>query len=184
MYIGLGAYENSYMKGLADKNGFLFYKEQKAVEIDTNLGSGNFYDAELRRDYYETVKKRYLEILKTDYYRVFRNAILNTVQSFSVGYLIDYPRLRLASILAGIAVLGAFLYTRQYMLILALLASSIGFVLYYPPIPAYMFGSYLLLVYGGIKVLESKCACGDVLAKYDQLRSGRSGIRGATDQGT
>ena len=30
-----------------------------------------------------------------------------------------------------------------------------GFVLYYPPIPAYMYGNYVLLVWGLIEIIES-----------------------------
>lgn len=150
MYVGLGAYENNYMDGPTDENGFLLYKQEKNVEISTALG-GNFYNREVETDYYKTLKKRYLEILKTDQYLVIRNALLNLAQSFSIGYLVDYPKLRVHSILAGLLVLSVFLYSRQFVLVLGILASSIGFVLYFPPIPAYMFGSYLLMVYGAIE---------------------------------
>lgn len=162
MYVGIGAYDNDHMTGLADENGFLAYKKDKGIDVTSSVFDSTFYNASAREDYYQTMKKHYLDIVRGDYGLVLRNAAMNLAQSFSIGYLVKYPGFRGASMFLGVLILALLLYSRQYVLTLAILASSIGFVLYFPPIPAYMFGSYILLAYGVVRSLEILAARRDM----------------------
>jgi hypothetical protein len=154
MYVGFGAYENKFVQGLSDETAHAVYKARRGATIDTNLFTGNYYNKEVRRDYDAVVRDAYLTVVRKAPFLAARNAVLNVIQSFSVGYAVKYPHLRIWSMLGGILVLSLLLWSRQLMLIAGILAASAGYVLYYPPIPAYMFGNYLLLAFGITKFLE------------------------------
>ena len=112
-----------------------------------------------QRNLYLTVlKERYLEILFNDPLTLIRNTFFNIFQVFSIGYIVDSLFLSYINIIIGFIVCMFLLYTKQFIWIVAILSSCISFALYYPPIPAYNFASYLLLVmatlYGFDKIFK------------------------------
>jgi Gpi18-like mannosyltransferase len=58
------------------------------------------------------------------------------------------------STLVGFLVFTFLMYARQFVWVLAILASAGTFCLYFPPIPAYNFAAYLLLVFAFISALD------------------------------
>lgn len=100
--------------------------------------------------------RRYSEILERELRRIaarepsllVRNAALNLLQAYSVGYPVGRTNLAYASAAGGVAVITCLLLTSQYWLLLAVGSVAIAFAPYFPPIPACMFGSYMLLAVG------------------------------------
>jgi hypothetical protein len=147
MYVGIGAYDNDVgVVDLDDKRGYEYFRSQTGITIDTDAIRGNWNDPDIRQHYLDTLKSRYVQIAREDPALLIRNAIVNMLQVFSVGYIVEKPALTWASTALGATVLGFLLLTRQFVWILAVLASAVSFAWYFPPIPAYNFAAYLLLV--------------------------------------
>ena len=88
-----------------------------------------------------------MRIARADFPALFRNAALNTLQGYTIGYLVGQPyTVHLVMAAAGLAFLVLMLVSGQWVLAALILLTSATFVPYYPPIPAYMYGAYALLV--------------------------------------
>ena len=147
MYVGIGAYPNDNgVNVLSDSEAYSFFYDKTGLIVDTNAVNGNFNDPVFRDLYLTVMKERYLQILFDNPLILIRNAFLNLFQVFSIGYIVDSLFLSYIDTVLGFIVFIFLIYTKQFLWIIAILASSISFVLYYPPIPAYNFASYLLLV--------------------------------------
>lgn len=155
IYIGIGAYPNNVgVVGLSDEQGYNYFYQKTGIIIDTDVILGNYKNPILRKKYMNTLKDRYFEIAKQKPGLLIRNAILNLFQVFSIGHIINNKILTYLSIFSGFIFLVIMLYARQGIWALAILASAIGFVPYFPPIPQYNFAAYMLLIVAGIIVLE------------------------------
>ena len=155
MYVGIGAYENPYGIALSDEDGYKYYKEQTGKLVN----SGNIMQEEIKKDYYKVLKGRYFSIVEEDPVMIIKHAILNTIQAYSIGYSHSLNqkfgnKIIYLSVLVGLIFMGLLIYTKQYVLFLAIGFASGGFTLYYPPILTYMFGSFILLVVGVIGVID------------------------------
>ena len=87
-----------------------------------------------------------------------KNALVNILGSFSLGYanrMPDFVNYGLA--LSGLVILSLLFSLRECWMILAIASTSICFAPYYPPIQAYMFGSFILLSFVAAKVLLWSC---------------------------
>jgi hypothetical protein len=147
MYIGIGAYDNDVgVVDLDDKRGYEYFRSHTGITIDTDAIRGNWNDPDIRQHYLDTLKNRYVQIAQENPALLVRNAIVNMLQVFSVGYIVEKPVLTWASTALGATVLGFLLLTRQFVWVFAVLASAVSFAWYFPPIPAYNFAAYLLLV--------------------------------------
>ncbi len=83
-----------------------------------------------------------------------KNALVNILGSFALGYanrMSDFVNYGLA--LSGLVILSLLFSFREYWMILAIGSNSFCFAPYYPPIQAYMFGSFVLLSFVAAKVL-------------------------------
>jgi hypothetical protein len=145
-YVGLGAYPNGAGIELSDESGYKLFKETIGIRIDTTPPNGNYYDETVRGQYYAVLKEQLAAYAKDHPVHLVRNAALNTLQAFSVGYPVGHLTLAYVSAVMGLTVLVVLAFRQMYVTIALILAGVAGFVLYYPPIPAYMFGNYLLLV--------------------------------------
>jgi hypothetical protein len=155
MYVGVGAYENKLgVPDFGDNRGYEYFYSQTGVIINTNAVHGNWNDADVHSQYTNIIKKRYLEMVKEAPLLLFKNAIVNTLQVFSLGYVVDRPWATWASTVVGFFVLLFLLYARQFIWVVAVLASAAGFAWYFPPIPAYNFAAYLLLVPAFLLAIE------------------------------
>jgi hypothetical protein len=153
-YIGIGAYPNVYMQGLSDNNGYALFERQTGVPLDASLG-GNYYDGKVMSRYREISRVEFLTILRSDWPVLMRNAVMNTLQGFTIGYLVGRPSVvHFALAAAGLVVLVLLALSRQYVLAALIILSNATFTLYYPPIPAYMYGAYALLAMGVLGVVD------------------------------
>jgi hypothetical protein len=144
-YVGIGAYPNNAGIELSDESGYSMFMDKTGIQINTTPPNGNYYDEKVRGQYYVILKDQLGRYAKDHPLQLGRNALLNVMQSFSVGYLVGHLTLAYASAIAGLITLVALVMRRMYVTIALIFAGVAGFVAYYPPIPAYMFGNYLLL---------------------------------------
>jgi hypothetical protein len=155
IYIGIGAYPNPYsINELSDNTAYeLFFRETGQI-LDARPG-GNFYNKQVFTHYSNILKNTYLSILSSSPFLLLRNAILNFFQSFSLGYFVDYPLwVSYLSSLVGFTFFMLLLMKRHFIWILAIALNSLTFTPYFPPIQAYMFGGYILLVGAFIQLLQ------------------------------
>lgn len=144
-YVGIGAYPNGAGIELDDESGYKMFKARTGIQINTAPPSGNYYDEKVRGQYYGVLKEQLASYAREHPLQMIRNATLNTLQSFSVGYPVGHLALAYASAFIGLIALVGLAICRMYVTITLIFAGVAGFVAYYPPIPAYIFGNYLLL---------------------------------------
>lgn len=172
-YVGLGAYPNAGGIELSDESGYSRYKELSGTQINTVPPQGNYYDETVRSAYYDALRKELFDYAAQHPGELVRNAVLNSAQSFSLGYMTKSRMLSYMS--AGIGALVVLVMVRRgmYLRMAVLLAGVAGFVLYFPPIPAYMFGNYLLLAWVLVHVADPWLEkVGQVLAKRLRAKKG------------
>ncbi len=144
-YIGTGAYQNPYGIALSDEAGPKLYQERFGVEITGSTG-GNLYEPEIYQRYRTLSREVFLEQLAANPVLYLKNAAVNTLEAFSLGYLSGKPDwVNYILAFSGLLVLLCFVYARQWLFLVSIALLSLPFTLYYPPIPAYMYGNYALL---------------------------------------
>lgn len=147
MYVGLGAYANvSSVSTLSDGEGYRYFAERTGIEVSTSPVSGNWGQPELMKSYGNVVRAGYVRALLAQPVRLLLNALLNLGQVFSVGFIVDSLPLSLLSSLLGWCVAAYLLLRGQILWVFAIVASALSFFWYFPPIPAYNYAAYLLLV--------------------------------------
>jgi hypothetical protein len=156
IYIGIGAYPNSYVNSLSDNEAYNFFSHKTGKPISYSIPGGNVYtDLSIRNEYFTFLKSEYFQVLKSHPFLLIKNAVLNFFQSFSLGYFVDYPLwVNYLSSLAGFVFFLLLLIKRHFFWILAIGLSSLTFSPYFPPIQAYMFGGYILIVGAFIQLLN------------------------------
>ncbi len=143
MFVGLGAYGEPEGLYLKDGSAFEYYERQTGEKV---VVSGNWNEPEFRDRYNRVLLQGVRDFAGRHPGLLVRNAILNFLQGFSVGYKTGVPDLvRYAVAGTGLLFLVLMVVARQWVLLAANTLALASFVPYYPPIPAYMFGSYLLL---------------------------------------
>lgn len=151
MYIGIGAYPNPHgIERPVDNEGYDYFEQETGIEISTHAIHGNWNNPELKELYMETLRGRYFEITRDTPLLLARNALYNFAQSFSVGYDTSRAWLRPISAALGALVIGFLVFTRQWTWLVGTIAYTAAFAWYFPPIPAYLFGAYLLTTIGVI----------------------------------
>ena len=153
MYVGLGAYPNSHVPELSDNTAFDRFQERTGVAIDTDLSDGNFYDPGTKRLYNGIIRQEYLSTVADDPGLFTTNAAANIYQSFSAGHVVGNVRANAASVVIGAVVIAGLVVTAQWIVLGAVLAYAAAYAWFFPPIPIYMFGSYLLIVFGCVRAL-------------------------------
>ena len=93
------------------------------------------------------MRKEYIKYVTQHPGDVVRNALTNLAQSFSFGYVTKSIKFSYLSALLGTLVALLMIWRGMYLRMALLLMGVLGFVVYFPPIPAYMFGNYLLLAW-------------------------------------
>ena len=173
-YIGVGAYPNDYVEAFNDNVGYALYEEKTGVPLNASLG-GNLYESGVANRYADITRAAYVSILERDWPRLLRNVVLNTLQGFSPGYVAGQPYwLHLLFAATGLIVLAALAWSRQFVLILLIGITAGTFTVLCPPIPAYMYGAYALLVYGFIRVLDRAGALAPLDRRLRQERAART----------
>lgn len=172
-YIGLGAYPNAGGIELSDESGYSRYKELTGTQINTIPPAGNYYDETVRSAYYDTLRKELIGYAAQHPWDLVRNALINSVQSFSLGYVTKSRMLSYLSAGIGALVVLVMAWYGMYLRMAVLLAGVLGFVLYFPPIPAYMFGNYMLLAWVLVHIVDPWLEkAGMVIAKRLKVKKG------------
>jgi hypothetical protein len=147
MYVGIGSYPNNFgISSNSDAEGFIYYKKLTGIEISTDAISGNYRIDSIREKYNLLLKARYFEILKKDKFLIFKNGTLNFLQTFSFGYYTRSLLINYISSIIGFIFLIILIIFKKWVFILGISLYSITYILYFPPIPAYNFGVYLILI--------------------------------------
>lgn len=149
MYVGVGAYSNEYNIELKDESGY----EKFEREIGQKTTGGCKKDA-LYEEYVSSfIKKKYFDIIEESPFLLMKNALLNILESYGFGYKPNLMVINYFSAFIGLVLMLLLLYFGEYILFFAIGISSASFTLYYPPIAAYLFGSYILIVYAWIVII-------------------------------
>ena len=149
MYIGVGAYSNEYNITLSDSDGFKKFEKERGKTIlgcSTNLTNNEIYEEYIG----DFIKKEYFNIMHDSPELLIRNAFFNIFQSYGFGHKANKEWINYVSIVFGLLLISMLLYYKEYLLFLVIGIASISFSPYYPPIAAYMFGSYILIIYAWI----------------------------------
>lgn len=153
-YIGLGAYPNKHNIVMSDATGHDSFREETGYSFDFSLGSET-YSPEVREAYDDHLRGKIGEVVKVDPALPIRNAVINLGQSFSIGHAIGVPfPVHLLVAVCGGLIMFSLLTLGQWRFVVLNLAATSAFVFYYPPIPAYFFGSYVILATGGILAID------------------------------
>jgi hypothetical protein len=172
-YVGLGAYPNAGGIELSDESGYSRYMELSGTQINTIPTHGNYYDQTVRSAYYDALRKELIGYAAQHPDELVRNAVINAAQSFSLGYVTKSRMLSYLSAGIGALVVLVMAWRGMYLRMAVLLSGVVGFVLYFPPIPAYMFGNYLLLAWVLVHVMDPWLEkSGQALAKRLRAKKG------------
>lgn len=158
MFAGLGAYGQPEGLYLSDESVTKFYERQtgEKPEFSDHTGfGGNWYEPGFRARYNSVVREGVRDFARRHPWIMARNAGANTLQGFSIGYLTQVPDTARYVVAFTGFVFFLLLARSQLWTILVANALALGsFTLYYPPVPAYMFGSYVLLAVGAILIIS------------------------------
>ncbi len=158
-FIGFAGYPNHH-KDLAmmnDDTGYAYYNKYSGSQIDASI-EGNFTtDVREAQNYYAYMKEKFFDLVKENPVEFIRNLLLNYFQGFSIGYLTKLPFIGKCLVAMSGFFLFSFFFKRRLLdVILLISVSHLTFSFYYPPIPAYMYGSYLLIVFLFIDALVNR----------------------------
>ena len=154
VYLGIAAYHNPYQDNLSDRAVANLYQQQTGKAM-AHATSDPTVETQLAAIAHQAV----LRIAQKSPLLFVKNAVCNTLQAFSGGYVVGGgDEVNYALALLGLAVLWLLLRYKQYEYVVGILATVGTFTPYYPPIPAYMYGAYLLLVMGMMDVVGSLIA--------------------------
>jgi hypothetical protein len=149
MFVGLGAYGKPEGLYLKDDSGIEYYERQTGEKVVLSVASGfggNWYEPEFHERYNRVLLQGVRDFAGRHPGLLVRNAILNFLQGFSVGFRGDVPAFVPYDVAGtGLLFLVLMVVTRQWVLLAANALALGSFVPYFPPIQPYMFGSYLLL---------------------------------------
>ncbi|GHB83303.1 hypothetical protein [Persicitalea jodogahamensis] len=154
MYVGIGGYENPYGIVLSDESAYSLYERETKVPLSASVGN-NYFDPVVQRQYRSITKEAYLSVLRKNTLLLAKNAAAYFFGAFSLGYVnkgADWLNYLVSA--SGLVFFLWLLLRKKYQLLLWMVLSVAGFVFYYPPIQSYMYGNYLLLVWGFIALVE------------------------------
>jgi hypothetical protein len=171
-YVGIGAYSNNAGIELSDQSGYKRFLEQTGIQIEIDSPYGNIYNPDVQKLYYSNLKDGLLSYAKEHPWQMAKNAALNVLQSLSVGYPVGHEKLVYASALFGLIVFIVLVRTHLYSILALVLANVAGFVFYFPPIPAYMFGNYFLLTLA-LVIIVSRIEKFNVMTIFSRYRKKR-----------
>jgi hypothetical protein len=156
MFVGVGAYKNDHVLRLSDNEGYDHFEKVTGIPINASF-NGNYYEEDIQEQFYSVFKKSFLQILKNSPFLLLKNSLVNIFQGYSIGYINGQPDWINYLISASGFVFFIFLIAyRQFLIVLLILLNNVGFSPYYPPIQAYMYGAYPLLVIGSLAIIAKR----------------------------
>lgn len=148
-FVGIGAYPNPYpyLYNLSDDRGYDRYKAITGKSMNSSI-KGNYYQKNDRDEYMSVMKDEYFRILKENPFLIIRNIGINVLQLFSFGHLANRGfGINIFVAICGLIFLIFLFCKRKIWPILFILSTGIGVVALFPPIQAYMFSTYICLVF-------------------------------------
>lgn len=162
MYAGIGGYDNPDHIALSDESSYALYQKHTGVPINPST-RGNFYIPAVQERYTAITRQEYLSVWREHPLLLVKNAAAYFFAAFSVGYVNQAPQwLNYMIAASGLVLFLLLLYQKKYRLLFWMLMGIVGFVAYYPPIPSYMYGNYLLLAWGVIELVEAYWPAGSI----------------------
>lgn len=154
VYVGIAAYPNEHVGIMSDDEAYQLYLEKTGDTLNASFG-GNYYTEPVIAKYTEITHNEVTEIAREEPFMFIRNALLNSLQIFSIGYInLGIFSINLGSAIIGALFLIALLISGQFALVTGICLSAITFCLYYPPIQAYHFGAYVISIFGFFHILN------------------------------
>lgn len=142
-YVGFGAYNNIQGFTLTDKSAGDFLRSYRE---ESN-------PAEQKTDG-EIFRSEVFEIVSDNKMLYLYNTTRNMLQVFGYGYHTRSQMLNYISVALGIITILLFFKLKLYFLSFVIFFSNVGYLLYFPPIAAYMGSTYVLLAFGWIFSME------------------------------
>lgn len=155
MYTSLGAYPNTFVEGFSDTISWNAYRKSVGVNY-TYKSTPGMYDPEVFFGESKWCLNEYLKIVKVEPLMVIRNATLNFFQSFSFGYFRASLALSYLSAIIGAIIFTVLLLRKKIYSLAAIIAASCTFSFYLPPLPIYLYGSYLLILIAVMDLFTGK----------------------------
>ncbi|TDB63475.1 hypothetical protein [Arundinibacter roseus] len=153
MYVGIGGYSNPTGIKLSDESGYALFEENTGKLLNASTG-GNYFEPKVQNTYHMLTRQAYLSAWKQHPFLLIKNSVVYFFGAFSLGYINKAPDwLNYFLAATGFLYFVFLLYKRKYWLLAASTITVIGFAPYYPPIQAYMYGNYLLLIWALIEVI-------------------------------
>lgn len=157
VFVGLGSYSNDYGIAQSDASAYKYFQNETGIDLDI-LPGGNYYDPEITHRYNEVIKSKVRDLLKNAPLIFIRNGVLNFGQAYSLGYRTGAPYLiNIGFSILGYIILFFFLVKgngKIKMLLIAIFGYSITYVPYYPPIQAYHYGAFILILFIFIEYVD------------------------------
>ena len=155
LYAGVGGYANPDKIALSDESSYALYQKHTGIPLNPSIG-GNFYDPVVQKKYTAITRQEYIAVLQEHPVLLAKNAVAYFFAAFSVGYVNKAPDwLNYLIALSGLVFFILLAYHKKYLLLAWMILGIGGFVFYYPPIPAYMYGNYVLLAWGLIEIIDT-----------------------------
>ncbi len=154
MYVGLGAYGGFGVPSLDDNVSYDVFFQKTGREVVTSVPGYSWNDDGFRKDFYAFIKNEYLKKIVSNPWLAIRNSFYNMLQSIGIGHRPYNTWINAVSALIGTLLIGFYILTGNKSMLAALLLTSVGYAAYFPPIPAYNFGMYVLNVFGVVYGLE------------------------------
>ena len=147
MYIGIGAYANNLDIALTDQATNDFYQNiflnDKALENNIDY----IYKLDL-------LKNEVLRIVHLNPILYIYAALKNLLHLYGFGYSVDYYWFQYLSMTAGALYILLSVNKKLYFHLIVILTLNVGYVFYFPPVPMYMAGTYILLIHGWLEIFS------------------------------
>jgi hypothetical protein len=147
-YLGLGAYDSFFLKSMEDDVALSEFQSVSGYDMNSGDLRSHYYEDEAQESMNAYLYTKYVHLALGHPWRMLRNAGLNFVNAYGVGYLNDFGFLwRLVGFLFGLFTLALMFWTKKHEILLAIALLSLPVVLYYPPTQIYIFGNFILIAY-------------------------------------
>lgn len=142
---GIGAYSNHYGFYLSDQYTLNFLNNLKSD--GGYIYNGIYYYSDMA-----VLKEYFFNLLKLDIFLYINTVIKNFFILFGFGYNVESSIYNKIALLMGFFHVVYLLYYKEYEIFFLIVASALGVIIFFPPIPAYIAPSYVFLSYSFAKI--------------------------------
>jgi hypothetical protein len=147
IYIGVGAYANDFAISLKDQSSKDFL--MNSLSIDNEAWDNHYINF---ADKINLLKSEVLRLIILDPMQFIQNAFKNVLHLYGFGYSDDIYWFRYISMPVGALFLLLLIKKKLYFHVIVIFFLNVGYILYFPPIPMYMAGTYILLIHGWLEI--------------------------------